>query len=134
MGFPLGPNLKIHAVLVMDDPAMAEDVIRDANGQLGAHQQIRAHSIWADEDFPRTHTLKVKKREVIARLEADAAAATSAAAAGAAHTNGDGARPMAASASRRPRRNAGRLTTLVASIAKRCRSRPFCLRLACRRT
>ena len=59
--------------------ADADAVIRDANALLGAHQQIRAHSIWPEEDFPRTHTLKVKKREVIARLEADAAAARSAA-------------------------------------------------------
>ena len=75
VGFPLGPNLKIHAVFLMDDPSVVEDVIRDANQKLGAHQQIRSHTIWTDEDFPRTHTLKVKKREVIARLEADAAAA-----------------------------------------------------------
>jgi long-chain acyl-CoA synthetase len=79
VGFPVGPDLKIHAVLLTDEPAAAEAVIRDANDQLGAHQQIRAHSIWPEEDFPRTHTLKVKKREVIAHLEADVAAARSAA-------------------------------------------------------
>ena len=79
VGFPLGPDLKIHAVLLTNDGADAEAlaaaVIRDANALVGAHQQIRAHSIWPDDDFPRTHTLKVKKREVIARLEADVAAA-----------------------------------------------------------
>jgi long-chain acyl-CoA synthetase len=75
VGYPVGPNLKIHAVLLMDDPVQAEAVIRDANAVVGAHQQIRAFSMWTDEDFPRTHTLKVKKREVIARLDADAAAA-----------------------------------------------------------
>jgi long-chain acyl-CoA synthetase len=78
VGFPIGPDLKIHAVLLTDEPAAAAAVVRDANDQLGAHQQIRAHSIWPEEDFPRTHTLKVKKREVIARLEADAAVARSA--------------------------------------------------------
>lgn len=75
VGFPVGPDLKIHAVLLIDDPDQADAVVRDANAVCGAHQQIRAHSVWPDEDFPRTHTLKVKKREVIARLEADAAAA-----------------------------------------------------------
>ena len=74
VGFPVGPDLRIHAVLLTDDPAVPDAVIRDANDQVDAHQQIRAHSVWPDEDFPRTHTLKVKKREVIARLEADAAA------------------------------------------------------------
>jgi long-chain acyl-CoA synthetase len=78
VGFPIGPNLKIHAVFLIEDgeePELAEAVVRDANAKLGAHQQIRSHSLWAADDFPRTHTLKVKKREVIAQLEADAAAA-----------------------------------------------------------
>jgi long-chain acyl-CoA synthetase len=79
IGYPIGPNLKIHAVLLMDDPVQAEAVVKDANAAVGAHQQIRAFSIWPEEDFPRTHTLKVKKREVIARLEADDAAQRSAA-------------------------------------------------------
>jgi long-chain acyl-CoA synthetase len=43
-------------------------VVRDANVQLGAHQQIRGFTIWPDDDFPRTHTLKVKKRVVLDRL------------------------------------------------------------------
>ena len=43
-------------------------IVRDANAQLGAHQQIRGFTIWPDEDFPRTHTLKVKKHVVLDRL------------------------------------------------------------------
>lgn len=119
VGFPIGPDLKIHAVLVMDDPSLAEDVIRDANALLGAHQQIRAHSMWADEDFPRTHTLKVKKREVIARLEADAAAEAKAEAAGTVRANGDGARPMATGAAAPVAEGTlGALSVVVASIAE----------------
>ena len=78
------PNteLKVHAVLLLDDPAQVEAIVRDANAQLGAHQQIRSHSVWADDDFPRTHTLKVKKRLILERLsaEVDGAAAGSSAA------------------------------------------------------
>ena len=74
VGYPVGPDLKIHAVLLTDAPELAEAVVRDANAKLGAHQQIRAHSIWPDADFPRTHTLKVKKREIIAGLDAQAVA------------------------------------------------------------
>jgi long-chain acyl-CoA synthetase len=66
-------ELKVHAVLLMDDPALADDVIRAANAQLGAHQQIRSHSIWADDDFPRTHTLKVRKPVILQRLGEEAA-------------------------------------------------------------
>ena len=117
VGFPIGPNLKIHAVFVMDDPAQADEVIRDANTRLGAHQQLRSHSIWADEDFPRTHTLKVKKREVIARLEADAAAA-----AGVVALAGVDAPPGAVAAvnpgAATPEGTLGTLIPLVASIAE----------------
>jgi long-chain acyl-CoA synthetase len=69
VGWPPGPDLKIHAVLVLDDPSVAADVVRTANGRLGAHQQIRAWTAWPDDELPRTHTLKVKKHEVMARLD-----------------------------------------------------------------
>ena len=65
---PVRGELRVQAVLLLDDPAVADAVVRDANGQLGAHQQIRGVTIWPDEDFPRTHTLKVKKRLVLERL------------------------------------------------------------------
>ena len=61
-------ELRVQAVLLLDDPALADAVVRDANAQLGAHQQIRGVTIWPDEDLPRTHTLKVKKPIVLARL------------------------------------------------------------------
>jgi 1-acyl-sn-glycerol-3-phosphate acyltransferase/acyl carrier protein len=51
----------------------AEEVVREANAHLSGSQQIRGHSIWPDEDFPRTHTLKVKKRFVLDALRADRA-------------------------------------------------------------
>src|SRR6185503_10429656 len=77
-------ELRVQAVLLLDDPALADAVVRDANALLGAHQQIRGVTIWPDEDLPRTHTLKVKKRVVLDRLaemESGATGAHSAAAA-----------------------------------------------------
>jgi long-chain acyl-CoA synthetase len=65
---PQRGELRVQAVLLLDDPAQADAVVRDANAQLGAHQQIRGVTIWPDEDFPRTHTLKVKKPIVLERL------------------------------------------------------------------
>lgn len=61
-------ELRVQAVLLIDDPSQADQVVRDANAELAAHQQIRGVTIWPDEDFPRTHTLKVKKRLIIDRL------------------------------------------------------------------
>ncbi len=74
LGWPPGPDLKVHAVLLLDDPPLAETIVRDANARLAAHQQIRGHTVWPDADFPRTHTLKVRKHEVLARLAAIARA------------------------------------------------------------
>ena len=68
VGWPLGAGLKVHAVLLLDDPALETDVIARANGQLAPHQQIRGSTVWTDPDLPRTHTLKVRKPDILARL------------------------------------------------------------------
>ena len=78
-------ELRVQAVLLMSDASLADAVVRDANAQLGAHQQIRGVTIWPDEDLPRTPTLKVKKRIVLDRLaEMESGEATTHAASGAA--------------------------------------------------
>jgi long-chain acyl-CoA synthetase len=77
-------ELRVQAVLLVDDASVVDAVVRDANAQLGAHQQIRGVTIWPDEDLPRTHTLKVKKRVVLDRLaEMESGAPTTHAASGA---------------------------------------------------
>ena len=68
VGWPLGPGLRVHAVLLMNDPSDADAVIAAANAKLAPHQQIRGRTVWRDDDLPRTHTLKVRKRDVLARL------------------------------------------------------------------
>jgi long-chain acyl-CoA synthetase len=68
VGWPPGPDLKVHAVLLLDEPSQAEAVVREANTRLAPHQQIRGVTVWPDPDFPRTHTLKVRKHELVARL------------------------------------------------------------------
>jgi long-chain acyl-CoA synthetase len=78
VGWPIGPDLRVHACLLLDetesgDSTLADAIVRDANARLGAHQQIRGHTVWPDPDFPRTHTLKVRKHEVIGRLATMAA-------------------------------------------------------------
>jgi long-chain acyl-CoA synthetase len=68
VGWPLGPGLRVHAVLLTDDPSQAEAVIAAANTDLAPHQQIRGWTVWPDPDLPRTATLKVRKPDVLARL------------------------------------------------------------------
>lgn len=62
-----GPE--VHAVLLMDDASNAKKVIQQTNKQLASYQQIRGFTIWPEEDFPRTNTLKVKRLDVLDKLE-----------------------------------------------------------------
>ncbi len=41
-----------------------EAAVRAANSALGPNQRIAGWRLWPDEDFPRTHTLKVKRDRV----------------------------------------------------------------------
>ena len=69
VGWPLGPGLKVHAVLLLDDSEVEDEIIAAANLRLAPHQQIRGSTVWPDEDLPRTTTLKVRKPDILARLE-----------------------------------------------------------------
>ncbi len=62
-----GPT--VHGVLLMNEPDQAKSAVQQANKQLASQQQIRGFTVWPDQDFPRTHTLKVKRPEVLERLQ-----------------------------------------------------------------
>jgi long-chain acyl-CoA synthetase len=68
VGWPLGADLRVHAVLLLDDASQEAVVVTTANEHLAAHQQIRGSTVWPDDDLPRTHTLKVRKPDILARL------------------------------------------------------------------
>ncbi len=68
VGWPLGSDLRVHAVLLLEDETLARAIVADANMKLAQHQQIRGFTVWPDVDLPRTNTLKVRKPEVLARL------------------------------------------------------------------
>ncbi|HYM96978.1 MAG TPA: AMP-binding protein [Candidatus Sulfotelmatobacter sp.] len=51
----------VHAVLVTADPEQAGTIVRAANRELEAHQQIMGYTVWSDADFPRTPILKVDR-------------------------------------------------------------------------
>ena len=78
VGLPRGPSIEVHAALIVSDPGVAAEVVSWANGQLAEHQQIRGFTTWPEEDFPRTHILKVKKGIVIEMLQGAAAASPAA--------------------------------------------------------
>jgi long-chain acyl-CoA synthetase len=58
--------------------ARIDTIVKQANAVLGMHQRIAAWQLWPEPDFPRTHTLKIKRDEVRDRVigEARVGAAT----------------------------------------------------------
>jgi len=44
--------------------ARIEGLVRQANARLGQHQRIDGWRLWPETDFPRTHTLKIKRDRV----------------------------------------------------------------------
>ena len=68
VGWPLGADLRVHAVLLLEDLSDEAAVISTANEHLAPHQLIRGSTVWPDDDLPRTHTLKVRKPDILARL------------------------------------------------------------------
>ena len=65
VGLTKGSSVEVHAALILDNADTAPEAVTWTNGQLAEQQRIRGFTIWPDEDFPRTHTLKVKKQVVI---------------------------------------------------------------------
>ena len=88
VGLAQGQDTQVHAVFLLEEPERAPAIVAAANRQLAEHQQIRGFTVWPEADFPRTHTLKVKKAVLVEALSAgvpiaapDAAARAQAAAA-----------------------------------------------------
>ena len=103
-----GGSVEVHAALILDGADDAEPIVAWANDQLAEQQRVRGHTVWPEEDFPRTHTLKVKKPQLIDQLEAG-------------HVNGDGG--VSAEASSSPSRPSGprdgsrELVDIIAEVA-----------------
>ena len=51
-----------------DEASGLDAALKRANRRLGDHQRVHGWRPYPDDDFPRTHTLKVKRSELTARL------------------------------------------------------------------
>ena len=66
---------RVHAVLVLEDGANTDEIIRRANLQLEDHQKIRNVSVWPSDRLPRTEgTQKIKHRDIQSWVESGASA------------------------------------------------------------
>jgi long-chain acyl-CoA synthetase len=67
-GLPAGGDTARGPAGMHDDPAAVReaiaDAVRKANQTLAQHQRVEGWRLWPEADFPRTHTLKVKRDQV----------------------------------------------------------------------
>jgi len=61
---------QVHSILLVDDPGKAKAIVQQVNKQLASHQQVKGFTVWPHEDFPRTHTMKVKRQDILTLLPA----------------------------------------------------------------
>ncbi len=61
-----GPQ--VHGILLVEDASKSKAIVQQANKQLAAHQQVRGFTVWPQDDFPRTHTMKVKRQDILTIL------------------------------------------------------------------
>jgi long-chain acyl-CoA synthetase len=67
---PAAKDPQVHAVLISELSVKELDlIIQQANLKLEPHQKIRGYSLWPDQEFPITHTMKIKKHEVIRAIK-----------------------------------------------------------------
>jgi long-chain acyl-CoA synthetase len=57
--------VRVHAVLLMDEGGDAAQSVSSVNRLVSDHQRIRGFTVWPEEDFPRTHTMKIRKPLVL---------------------------------------------------------------------
>jgi long-chain acyl-CoA synthetase len=56
---------RVHAVLVLEERADPEAIVRGANEQLLDHQRVRSYSVWTEGALPRTEGTRKLKRAAI---------------------------------------------------------------------
>jgi hypothetical protein len=54
------------------DRSIIDRAVKTANSTLAVHQRVAGWRLWPDDDFPRTHTFKVKRDQVRAWVGAAA--------------------------------------------------------------
>ncbi len=73
---PQGADVPADRPSGLRDPAAlrveVDAAVKRANAALGISQRVEAWRLWPDDDFPRTHTLKVRRDQVRAWAVADA--------------------------------------------------------------
>ncbi len=70
LGLPLEGGERVHAALRMESGADPLAAVGFANERLLLRQRVRGHTVWPEDDFPRTATGKVRRGLVRERIHA----------------------------------------------------------------
>ena len=68
LGLPQGEEVEVHGVLLTSEADQAADIVRLANSQLAPHQRVQRFTVWPEETFPLTPTMKPKRADITARI------------------------------------------------------------------
>ena len=72
VGLPTSSGPEVHAVILSEAGCLdLAEAVGSANRQLAHHQRIRSYRAWTQPDFPRTHTGKVKRADVLSAVIAE---------------------------------------------------------------
>ena len=65
VGARIGTEERVHAVLVLEEGADLESIVREANSKLEDHQKIRRALVWPSGELPRTEGTRKLKHAVV---------------------------------------------------------------------
>jgi len=69
LGLPTKNGEEVHAEIILKKTTDLRKIIASVNAQLNESQQITSYAQWEKEDFPRTTTMKIQKRFVLAEIQ-----------------------------------------------------------------
>ncbi len=69
LGVPGKDGEEVHAEILLKNKANIKDIIDQANSELNDAQKILSFGQWSQDDFPRTTTMKIKKRFVLEEIQ-----------------------------------------------------------------
>ncbi len=70
VGLETGSHVSVCAAVIAEKGASPDEIMKWSNAKLEAHQRIQKVVLWPTDAFPMTHTLKVKRDEVVSGLSA----------------------------------------------------------------
>lgn len=69
LGLPTNDGEEVHAEVILKKTTDLRKIIATVNAKLNESQQITSYAQWEKDDFPRTTTMKIQKRFVLAEIQ-----------------------------------------------------------------